>query len=75
MLAYIDSNRAVEIAVKFFEQYNSGVVVDNVTFNGTLWTVYISFGLINKKNKQVKIDAITGTILEYSSIEREKNDQ
>lgn len=67
MLVYIDSTRATEIAAKFFEQSHSSVVVNNVKLNGTIWLVNISFGLIHKKNKQVKIDAITGTILECSS--------
>lgn len=69
MLVYIDSTRAAEIAVKFFEQSHSGVVVNNVKLNGTIWIVNISFGLIHKKSKQVKIDAVTGTILECSSNE------
>jgi hypothetical protein len=73
--AYINPTRAAEIATKFFEQYHSDVVVDNVTLNGTIWTVKISFGLVNKKNKQVKIDALTGTILECSSTEYERNEQ
>lgn len=53
------------IASKFFEQYHSDVVVREVTLDGNVWNVNVTLGLIDKQNKLVKIDATTGTIIEY----------
>lgn len=68
----LDSTRVAMIATKFFEQCHSDVIVKDVTNEGEIWRVNVSLGLINKKNKQVKIDAKTGIILEYTSTDYEK---
>lgn len=60
------------IATKFFEQHHSDVIVKEAILEGQTWKVNVSLGLINKQNKQVKIDANTGKILEYSSTDYEK---
>lgn len=72
MLVFVDPTRASDIATKFFEQYHSDVTIKNVVLHGTIWTVNVSVGLVNKKSKQVKIDAATGTILGYLTIDYEK---
>ena len=60
----MDSPRIAAIASKFFEQYHSDVVIKDINLEGHIWRVNVSLGLINKRNKQLKIDANTGTILE-----------
>lgn len=72
MQVCLDSTKVAMIATKFFEQYHSDVIVKDVILEGNAWKVNVSLGLINKQNKQVKIDANNGTILEYSSIDYEK---
>ncbi|HJT10919.1 MAG TPA: hypothetical protein VJ771_09090 [Candidatus Nitrosotalea sp.] len=68
----VDPARASEIATKFFEQYHSDITIRNTILHGTTWTVNVSVGLVNKRNKQVKIDATTGTILGYLTVDYEK---
>jgi len=59
----LDSTRATEIAAKFLGQHHSDIIINEVVLDGEIWTVNVSFGLINEQYKQVKIDAKTGTIL------------
>lgn len=68
----LDSAKVARIATKFFEQHHSDVVVRDVALEGVVWSVTVSVGLINKQNMLVKIDAKTGTILEYSAANYEK---
>ena len=67
MQVYLDSRRIAIIATKFFEQYHSDVVVREVTLEDNVWKVIVTLGLIDRQNKLLKIDATTGTIIEYSS--------
>lgn len=68
----LDSKRVVMIATKFFEQHHSDVIVKEALLEGEVWKVNVSLGLINKQNKQVKIDGKTGKILEYTSTDYER---
>ncbi|MDE1862780.1 MAG: hypothetical protein KGI33_07700 [Thaumarchaeota archaeon] len=68
----MDSVKIAMIASKFFEQHHSDVVVKDVTLEKGIWRVNVSLGLINKHNKQLKIDATTGTILECITTDYER---
>jgi hypothetical protein len=68
VLTWLDSSKATEIAAKFLEQHHSDIIIKKVVLDGEIWTVNVSLGMINKHNKQVKIDARRGTILECCSM-------
>jgi hypothetical protein len=68
VLVWLDSNRATEIAARFLEQHHSDIIIKKAVLDGEIWTVIVSVGLISKQNKQVKIDARKGIILECCSM-------
>ena len=51
------------IATRFFGQYNSDISLKNAILEGGVWLVTVDIGMINKKTRQVKIDANNGKIL------------
>lgn len=57
------------IALKFFEQQHSDVVLEDMVLKGNVWTVTVSIGIIDQKIKQVKLDANTGRIIEICDFE------
>jgi uncharacterized membrane protein YkoI len=63
---YVDSTSAAQIAIKFFEQYNSNIIIEEVVSENDSWIVKVSIGMLTKQNKQVRIDARTGKILGYN---------
>lgn len=65
MLANLDSVRAADIAVKFFEQYHSEIVVSKVAFDDNVWVVDLIIGIKAKQERQVRVDAGYGRILAY----------
>lgn len=64
--ASIDSFKAAEIARKFFEQYNSGVEIKNMDLKNNVWTVIVGVDFLFEQIRQIKIDARTGRVLEYT---------
>lgn len=65
MSADIKVRNAIQIARKFLEQYNSPVVFKSASLNGTICEIIMDIGLTHEKIVQVRVDTITGTILEY----------
>lgn len=65
VLVHVDSKVAYSIAMKFFEQHHSDVIVKEVIFDNDTWIVKVSIGMVSKQDKQVRIDAKTGKILGY----------
>ena len=63
MLLQINKSRAIMIATRFFEQYNSDISLKNAILEGDVWKVTVRTGLTNTKTKQVTIDANNGKIL------------
>ena len=63
--AQIDKFTAMGIAIRFFEQYNSEVSVTDAILQGRIWKVKVSIGIMNKKIRQVEVDANTGKIRSY----------
>lgn len=59
-----------EIAIKFFEQYQSPVTVKEVMFDDHVWIVEVDTGLVNVKTFEVIVDALTGKILSYTPIDK-----
>ena len=57
---------AIQIARKFLEQYNSPVVFKSATLNGTICDIVMDIGLTHERIVQVRVDTITGIILEYT---------
>jgi len=51
------------IATRFFGQYNSDISLKDGILKGDVWIVTVEIGMINKKTKQVTIDANNGKIL------------
>lgn len=56
---------AIQVARKFLEQYNSPVVFKSAILNDHICKVVMDIGLTHEKIVQVKINTITGTIIEY----------
>ena len=57
---------AIQVARKFLEQYNSPVVFKSASLNDTICDIIMDIGLTHEKIVQVKVDTITGIILEYT---------
>ena len=64
MLLQINKSRAIMIATRFFEQYNSGISLKNAILEGDTWKVTMRTGMTNTKTKQLTIDANNGKILD-----------
>ena len=62
----IDSFKAAEIARKFFEQYNSGLEVKCIELKNNVWIVVVGIDFLYEQIREIKIDARTGTVIEYS---------
>lgn len=62
MVSGIDEDTAKLLAVKFFAQKYSNIVVKRVAFKGTTWIITVSAG-IPAAIRQIRIDAVTGRIL------------
>jgi len=62
----IKIRNAIQIARKFLEQYNSPVVFKSASLSGTTCEIAMDIGLTHEKIVQVRIDIMTGIILEYS---------
>lgn len=62
----ISASKAVEIARKFLEQYNSSTVFKFIVLEGDIWMVVMDIGLAFEEIRQVAIDANTGQILGYA---------
>lgn len=61
----IDAAKAIEVARKFLEQYNSAVVFKFIVLEGAIWMVVMDVGLVFEEIRQVAVDANTGKILGY----------
>ncbi|HEX5457175.1 MAG TPA: hypothetical protein VFX64_02185 [Candidatus Nitrosotalea sp.] len=57
---------AIQIARKFLEQYNSPVVFKSASLNDTICDIVMDIGLTHERIVQVKVDTVTGIILEYT---------
>ncbi len=57
---------AVQVARKFLEQYNSPVVFKSAILNDYICEIIMDVGLTHEKIVQVKINTVTGTIIEYT---------
>lgn len=66
MSADIKIRNAIQIARKFLEQYNSPVVFKSANLNGTICEIVMDIGLTHEKIIQVRVDTVSGTILEYT---------
>lgn len=66
MSADIKVRNAIQVARKFLEQYNSPVVFKSASLSGTICEIVMDIGLTYEKIVQVRIDIMTGIILEYS---------
>ena len=65
-LAKIDSFKAADIARKFFEQYNSGVEIKHMELKDNVWRIVVGIDLLFEQIREIKIDARTGIVIEYS---------
>jgi hypothetical protein len=66
MSADIKVRNAIQVARKFLEQYNSPVVFKSASLSDTICEIAMDIGLTHEKIVQVRIDTMTGIILEYS---------
>lgn len=62
----IDSFKAADIARKFFEQYNSGVEIKHMELKNNVWRIVVGIDLLFEQIREIKIDARTGVVIEYS---------
>ena len=62
----IKIRNAIQVARKFLEQYNSPVVFKSASLNDELCEIVMDIGLTHEKIVQVKINTVTGTIIEYT---------
>ncbi len=66
MSVNIKIRNAIQVARKFLEQYNSPVVFKSARLNDELCEIVMDIGLTHEKIVQVKINTVTGTIIEYT---------
>ena len=66
MSADVKVRNAIQVARKFLEQYNSPVVFKSASLNDKLCEIAMDIGLTHEKIVQVKINTVTGTIIEYT---------
>ena len=57
---------AIQVARKFLEQYNSPVVFKSAILKGHICEIVMDIGLTHEKIVQVKINTVSGTIIEYT---------
>ncbi|WP_157927430.1 hypothetical protein [Candidatus Nitrosotalea okcheonensis] len=57
---------AIQVARKFLEQYNSPVIFKSAVLNDCICEIVMDVGLAHEKIVQVKINIVTGTIIEYT---------
>ena len=57
---------AIQVARKFLEQYNSPVVFKSAILKGYICEIVMDVGLTHEKIVQVKINTVSGTIIEYT---------
>jgi hypothetical protein len=62
----VDSHRAKSIARIFLEQYYPITIFKGAILYGNIWTVAMDVGLVRNEIIQIRIDAKTGKILDYS---------
>ena len=60
--------RAKEIAVKFFEQYQSPVTARSVILDDKTCIVRVDAGLVRVKTFDVSVDSVTGKIISYNPV-------
>ena len=63
MLLQMGKHGAMMIATRFFGQYNSDISLKDAILEGDVWIVTVYIGIMNKKTRQVTIDANNGKIL------------
>ncbi len=60
--------RAREIAVKFFEQYQSPVTAKSIILEDSTCIVRVDAGLVLVRTFDVTVDSATGKILRYNPV-------
>lgn len=65
MLACVTKSKAVEIAIRFFEQYHHGVYVIDAILIEDIWEVTVSIGTMNRQIRKVGVDVNNGKIRCY----------
>lgn len=62
----IDSNKAKEIATRFLEQHYSVIDTKRTDLQDNIWTVTVLLASSNDQIRKVRINAKTGTIIDWS---------
>jgi len=62
----IDSDMAKEIAKRFFQQCNSVIGFKQAVLQDDIWTVAVFLFSSNDQMRQIRIDAKTGKIIDWS---------
>ncbi len=65
MSADIKIHNAIQVARKFLEQYNSPVTFKSAILKDDTCEIFMDVGLACEKIVQVRINSITGRIVEY----------
>lgn len=63
----IDAQHAINIARKFLEQYNDGVVFKNLEFDNEKWIITFAVGFSGEL-RHIGLDAISGKILNLDNL-------
>ncbi|MGI0092611.1 MAG: hypothetical protein ACREA8_00755 [Nitrosotalea sp.] len=61
----IKIRNAIQVARKFLEQYNSPVIFKSAILKDDICEIFMDVGLTREKIVQVRINIITGRIVEY----------
>jgi hypothetical protein len=62
----IDSNSAKEIATRFLEQHHAIIQIEDAVLQDGIWTVIVLLSSHKDPVRKVRIDAKTGTIIDWS---------
>lgn len=63
----IDAQHAIDIARKFLEQYNDGIVFKNLEFDNEKWIITFAVGF-SSELRHIGLDAISGKILNLDNL-------
>lgn len=69
-----DMEEAIEKARKFLEDYHSTVNLKSSNLENGIWFIIFDVGFLTEQLKEIKVDANSGKITEYTDIGMEDED-
>ena len=69
-----DMEDAIEKAEEFLEEYHSTINLKSSEFENGVWHLIFDVGFLSEKIKEVKVNASSGKITGYTSLEEDEDD-